>query len=41
MRVEYDVEATVAGLARTGLSDRVYDQLAGLLRTGRPRISPG
>jgi len=40
MRVEYDVEASIGRLARMGLRDPVFGQLAGLLRTGRPRAHP-
>ena len=39
-RVEYDIEATVAGIRGMGLPYEVGDALISILRTGRPCISP-
>jgi putative phosphoesterase len=39
-RVEYDVEATVAGIQGMGLASDVTDALIGILRTGKPCAGP-
>lgn len=39
-RVEYDIEATVAGIRGMGLPDQVGEALISILRTGRPCIGP-
>jgi len=35
-RVEYDIEATTAGIRRMGVPDEMADVLIGILKTGRP-----
>ncbi len=39
-RVEYDIEATVSALERSGLRQEIIQPLARVLRTGRPRKHP-
>jgi putative phosphoesterase len=40
-RVEYDVEATVAGIRGMGLANEVAEELIDMLRTGEPYSDPG
>ena len=39
-RVDYDIEAAVAGVRGMGLADEIAAALIGILRTGKPSASP-